>query len=167
MRQVLFVLIFLMFLPLTASAKKETYTIASSIPFAEGSGVRDNVKEECGFETRLPEYIRKKAKRGVNVVLTDEPLGKVNGKVLFLEITNVFALGGGGYSGSKSAIVSGELKENGELIGSVTARRRTLFSMRVGTCSMLKRVAEKLGEDIADWLREPTMDAKLGDIKDD
>lgn len=149
-----------------AVATADTITIARTIPFAEDSGATDNVKRECKFETRLPEYIRKQTKRGVKVELTDEALENVAGKVLTLEITNVFALGGGGYSGSKSATVSGELREGGEVIGSVTARRRTLIGMTPGTCSMLKRVAKKLGEDIADWLREPTMDAYLGDIKD-
>jgi len=148
-------------------AQANTVTLSSSIPFAEDSGASENVKKECKFESRLPEYIRKQAKRGLKVVVTEEPLEDVQGKVLFLETTNVHAPGGGGYSGSKSAIVTGELKENGEVIASVTARRRTLVGMTPGTCSMLKRIAKKLGEDIADWLREPTMDARLGDIKDE
>lgn len=149
------------------AAQADTVTVSSSIPFAADSGASENVKRECKFETRLPEYIRKKAKRGLKVVVTDEPLENAQGKVLFLETTNVFAPGGGGYSGSKSAIVTGELKEDGEVIASVTARRRTLVGMTPGTCSMLKRIAKKLGEDIADWLREPTMNARLGDIKDE
>jgi hypothetical protein len=32
-----------------------------------------------------------------------------------------------------------------------------------GTCSMLKRVAKKLGQDIGKWLKAPEMDAMLGD----
>lgn len=148
-------------------AQADTVTISRSVPFAADSGASENVKRECKFETRLPEYIRKQAKRGLKVVVTEEPLENVPGKVLFLETTNVFAPGGGGYSGSKSAIVTGELKENGEVLASVTARRRTLVGMTPGTCSMLKRIAKKLGEDIATWLREPTMNARLGDIKDE
>jgi hypothetical protein len=31
----------------------------------------------------------------------------------------------------------------------------------------MKRIAKKMGEDIAEWLEEPTMDAKLGDLEDD
>ena len=148
-------------------AQADKVTVSRSVPFAADSGASENVKRECKFETRLPEYIRKQAKRGLKVVVTDEPLENLPGKVLFLETTNVFAPGGGGYSGSKSAIVTGELKESGEVIASVTARRRTLVGMTPGTCSMLKRIAKKLGEDIADWLREPTMNARLGDIKDE
>ena len=157
---------FLVFL-IVPLARADTVTVSQTIPFAEDSGASDKVKEECKFETRLPEYLKKEAKRSVDVVLSKEPLENVEGKVLYLEVTNVYAPGGGGYSGSKSAIVSGELKENGEVIASMTVRRHTLFGMMPGTCSMMKRIAKQLGEDIAIWLKEPTMDAKLGDMEDD
>ena len=152
---------------LASPLKADTITIAESVPFAEFSGASDNVINDCKLETRLPSYIKSQGKRKVDIKLSKEPLESVEGKVLFLEITNVYAPGGGGYSGSKSVTVSGELKENGELIASVEARRRTLIGMMPGTCSMLKRVAKKLGEDIAVWLREPTMGATLGDLEDE
>ena len=145
----------------------DTVTIAKSVPFAEDSEVSDDVREECKFATQLPQYIKKEAKRKVDVELSADPLENAEGKVLFLETTNVYAPGGGGFSGSKSAIVSGELKEDGEVIGSITARRHTLIGMMPGTCSMMKRIAKKLGEDIAVWLAEPTMDARVGDFEED
>lgn len=54
---------------LMSLAQADTITISSSTPFAENSGASDNVKEECKFETRLPNYIKKAAKQGVVVVL--------------------------------------------------------------------------------------------------
>jgi len=39
--------------------------------------------------------------------------------------------------------------------------------MMPGTCSIMKRIVNKIGEDIAGWLTAPTMDAKIGDIKDE
>jgi hypothetical protein len=148
-------------------AQADTVTIAKSVPFAEDSGATDNVKEECEMQTRLPEYIRKEGKRKVDVELAEGSLDDVAGKVLHLEITNVFAPGGGAYSGSKSVIVAGELKEDGELIASMTVRRHSLIGMMPGTCSIMKRIVKKLGEDIAIWLAAPTMDAELGDLEDD
>jgi len=148
-------------------ALADSITIAKSIPFSEFSGATESVINKCKFETRLPAYIKSAAKKKVDVVLSTKLLEEVVGKVLFLEITNVHAAGGGGYSGSKSATVSGELKEDGEVIGSVTVRRRTLIGMMPGTCSMLKRIAKKIGSDIAGWLVEPTKDARLGDLKDE
>ena len=107
---VLVIMIFAFALPLLAQA--DTITISQSIPFAEDSGATDAVKAECKFETRVPEYLKKAAKKNVDVVLSKDPLEAAEGKVLFLEVTNMFGLGG--------------------------------------------------GADYADWLREPTMDAKLG-----
>jgi Glu-tRNA(Gln) amidotransferase subunit E-like FAD-binding protein len=148
-------------------AQADTVTINKSIPFAEDSGATDELKEECEFQTRLPEYLKKEAKRSVDVVLSKDPLEDAEGKTLSLEITNMYGLGGGAYSGSKSAVVSGELKENGEVIASMSARRHSIMGMMPGTCSIMKRIAKKMGEDIAEWLKEPTMDAKLGDLEDD
>ena len=161
----LMIISFAFALPLLAQA--ETITISKSIPFAEDSGASDAVKEECKFETRLPEYIKKEAKRDFDVVLSKDPLDAAEGKVLFLEVSNMFGLGGGAYSGSKSAIVSGELKENGDVVGSVQVRRRSIMGMMPGTCSIMKRIAKKIGKDFAGWLQEPTMKAKLGDFDDD
>ena len=86
----------------------------------------------------------------------------MEGKVLFLEFEHIYAPGGGGYSGAKSVSVTGELKENGEVIASLTADRSTIIGMMPGTCSMLRRVAKKLGQDIGKWLEEPEMDSLLG-----
>ena len=152
---------------LVSSVQADTVTISASVPFAEDSGASSQVRNECEFESRLPNYIKKAAKKRADIEMSAEPLDNAQGRVLFLETTKVFAPGGGGYSGSKSVTVTGELKENGTVIGSLTARRHTMFGMMPGTCSILKRVAKKLGQDIAIWLAEPTMDAKLGDTERD
>jgi hypothetical protein len=148
---------------LAATAGAETITISAATPYSENSGVSANVRKECGLDVRLPAYIESEAKRGLEIVLTKDSLDDAAGKVLDLTITHVFAPGGGGYSGAKNVAVQGELREQGRVIGSFKATRRALFGMTPGTCSMLKRVAKALGEDIAGWLREPTLDATLGD----
>lgn len=148
---------------LTSLAQAETVTISQETPFAEDSGATDNVKKECDIQGRLPKYLKSYAKKHTEVVFTTESLDSVGGKTLYLEFEHVYAPGGGGYSGAKSVSVVGELKENGEVIASLTADRAALFGMTPGTCSMLKRVAKKLGQDIGDWLKEPEMDSMLGD----
>lgn len=148
---------------LAAAAQADTVTISKSTPFAEDSGASDNVKNECKMELRFPKYVKDYAKKHTDVVLSSEPLENAEGKVLYLEFEHVFAPGGGGYSGTKSVAVVGELKENGEVIASVTADRAALFGMTPGTCSMLKRAVKKLGQDVGKWLEAPTMDAMLGD----
>ena len=146
---------------------KDVVTISELTPFAEDSGATDAVKEECGFEERLPKYLKSEAKKIADIVMTTEPLETVEGKVLFMETTHVFAPGGGGYSGAKNVEVEGELRENGEVIASFMVDRSALFGMTPGTCSMLKRVAKKIGEDVAEWLEAPEMDSMLGDAAPD
>jgi hypothetical protein len=146
---------------------KDTITISEFTPFAEDSGATDNVKEECGMQERIPKYLKSEAKKVADIIFTTEPLESVEGKVLYMEITHVFAPGGGGYSGAKNVEVEGELRENGEVIASFTVDRAALFGMTPGTCSMLKRVAKKIGEDVAEWLEAPEMDAMLGDAAPD
>ena len=166
MRQ--FIQAFMIFLLLCASSvMADTITIAKSISFAADSGASQDVIDECKMQTRLPEYIKKEGKRKVDVELSKGPLEDAEGKVLHLEITKVFAPGGGIYSGSKSVIAAGELKENGEVIASLTIRRHSAMGMMPGTCSIMKRITKKLGEDIAGWLAEPTMNAELGDLEDE
>ena len=158
----------LLILALAATAQaKDVVTISQYTPFGEDSGATDNVKEECALEERLPKYLKSYAKKHTEIVFTSEDLDSVEGKVLFMEFTHVFAPGGGGYSGAKSVEVEGELKENGEVIASFTADRAALFGMTPGTCSMLKRVAKKMGQDIGGWLEAPEMDAMLGDAAPD
>ena len=154
--------IVLSFLVLTSSANADTVTIAEATPFSETSGATDNVKKECNIQGRLPKHIKSYAKKHTDIIATTEDLENVEGKVLFLEFEHVYAPGGGGYSGSKSVSVAGELKENGEVIASLTADRSTIIGMMPGTCSMLRRVAKKLGQDIGKWLEEPKMDSMLG-----
>ncbi len=151
----------------SAAQAKDVITISQLTPFAEDSGATDAVKKECGFEERLPKYLKSEAKKIADVVMTSESLDTVEGKVLFMEITHVFAPGGGGYSGAKNVEVEGELRENGEVIGTFLVDRTALFGMTPGTCSMLKRVAKKIGEDVAEWLEAPEMDSMLGDAAPD
>jgi hypothetical protein len=141
----------------------DTVTISAATPFSDSSGATDKVKNECGVQDRLPKYIKSYAKKHTDVEFTSEALDTVEGKTLYLEFEHVYAPGGGGYSGAKSVSVVGELKENGEVIASLTVDRAALFGMTPGTCSMLKRVAKKLGQDIGNWLGAPEMDSMLGD----
>ena len=151
----------------TAAQAKDVVTISQLTPFSEDSGATDAVKAECAFEERLPKYLKSYAKKHTDIVFTTDELDGVEGKVLFMEVTRVFAPGGGGYSGAKSVEVEGELRENGEVIASFTVDRAAIFGMTPGTCSMLKRVAKKMGEDLGEWLEAPEMDAMLGDAAPD
>lgn len=146
-------------------AEDTSYKVISPVLFAEGSGASNDVKESCKLDTRLPQFIEDFAKRGVEVVIGPDPGDDAEGKILYLEFSNIVGFGGGAWSGAKSVTVRGELKENGETIGSFTAARYTsggAFGGFKGTCSMLGRCIKSLGKDIATWLKKPTMHAMLG-----
>lgn len=145
---------------LCAFAHAEVVTIPSDVAYADGADVRDAIKQECELETLIPEYIERGARKSdIEIVLSDDP-GSATGKVLQLEITYVLAPGGGGFSGPKSVTVRGELRDNGEVIGSFQAARFSTRGSR--TCTILDRCVRAIGEDIAAWLENPSMDAKLG-----
>ena len=151
---------------LTAVAEDSVFNVVAPIPFAEGSGASDKVKDECTLDTRLPQFIAEAAGRGVKVVVGPAPEEGAVGKFLYIEFTHVLGPGGGAWSGPKSVSVKGELIENGEVIGSFIGSRYSTggaFGGYKGTCSILGRCIKALGKAIAGWLKSPTMDAALGD----
>ena len=150
---------------LADKAPAAVVTVSQAAPYAENSGVADVVKNECQLDTRLPEFIRDFAKDDPKVVLTADPLEKAGGRVLVLQISSVTGLSGGAWSGPKSVVVKGELKEGGKVIGSFTAARFSTggaFAVLKGTCTIFGRCIKTLGQDIAGWLKKPTMNARLG-----
>jgi hypothetical protein len=156
-------------LSLVASpATAQTYSISGSLPFADDSGASHEVESECKLESKLPGFIESAAKRGITVSITDVPLDEVEGKVLYMEFTHVLGTGGGAWSGPKAVTAHGELREAGEVIGSFTSTRYSTggaFGGFKGTCSILGRCVKAMGKDIAKWLNNPTMDARLGDAQ--
>lgn len=148
---------------LASLAKAEGVSVQRSISFASGSNATDAVKRECGLETKIPTYL---AQYDSSVTLVDSVKG-AKGRVLQLEIAEVFAPGGGGMTGIKRVVVTGKLYENGKLIGNFRAQRGSTGGYwggsYKGTCSILQRCAMALGKDIANWLKAPTKDASIGE----
>lgn len=165
MRQRFTALILPILIVACSAAQAETFTVPAEVMFSDGVAVSDAVENECTLQTRLPAFIEDGARRGVDIVISDQPLDNVAGKVLRLEYTHILGTGGGAWSGPKSVTVAGELWEDGELIGSFVASRYSTggaFGGFKGTCSILGRCIKTLGVDIARWLEDPTMDARLG-----
>ncbi len=149
-------------IPAHAGEKGQLVTISWPIEFTETSGVSDKVKAKCLLQSELAYSIKEYAKK-MNVVLAEDVNDSTEGRVLHMEIVNVIGGGGGFWSGQKSVTVQGKLTENGEVIGTFIARRatRNMFSSPY-LCDMLRRCTDAIAKDIARWLTNPTMDAKLG-----
>jgi hypothetical protein len=140
-----------------AGATAEPIRLSDRVDFAEGSGVTRAVREECGLERGLPEYVRSAA-RDVELVS-----GPASGpRTLELRIREVHAPGGGPFSGPKSMTVEATLREGGRVAGTARSRRMTAEPFG-GTCDQLRKVARAIAGDLAAWLASPRNDAVLGD----
>lgn len=148
-------LLVLLGLSSTASAA-DVVSIPRVTPYADGIGTND-VRTKCDWNSKLGEYIAHSAEMSVSI--TDADVSQLNGKVLTMKITAIHAIGGGGWTGPKWAQVQGELRDGGKLVGSFTALQHS--SVGLTACGSLNHLAKELGEDIADWLKEPTLNAKL------
>lgn len=132
-------------------------TIVSPADFKSGIVVSDAVKAECELRTRIPLYIKEAAEKDAAVNLAEGKVGK-RGRVLRVTIEDVLV---GGFGGPKALTIKGELRENGELIGTISARRTTMggpFGAFAGVCGSLHRCAKTLGRDLTEWLEAPAMD---------
>jgi hypothetical protein len=144
-------------------------SVSKRIEYGADSNVPEKVRAECSLQSQLPEYIHSFASEyNLPVALKDGDVSsKDKGKVLSIEFSNVVGAGGGAWSGAKFVVVTGELFENGKKIGNFTGRRTSgggFFGAYKGTCSILGRCVKALGKDIALWLANPTMDARLGEF---
>ena len=145
-------LVLLAALPLGVSAG-ETIKVANVVPYMRD--ISDTNLHKCGWNRKLPGLISWKSGRTVEVVDTD--LATVEGKVLVLSIVNAHTAGGGSISGPKWGRVRGELRDNGELLGNFNIRRASARPFDMGVCKPLDNIAIALAEDIAAWLKQPTI----------
>ena len=151
---------------LATSAVAEPLTMSRPVDFADSAIVRDAVRNECRLQEKVPDYIAQYArKNGTQVVFSVEEAAAAEGRVLLLEITDVSEFGNAMSGRQKSMTISGELLENGQMIGSFRARRATMGGFMggyMGNCSFFHRCARALGKDVSRWLRAPAMDSVLG-----
>jgi hypothetical protein len=159
--------IFLLVSGMSGVAVADPIHIQASTPFAASAQVRDAVKQECQLDTKLPGFVQEFAQgNGIEVQLDSGTLDTKKGKALMMEITEVYAAGGGAWSGGKSMSIAGKLYENGKIVGDFTGRRVSgggAFGGYKGTCSIIGRCSKALGKDVASWLANPTRNAHLGD----
>jgi hypothetical protein len=152
-----FVLALVLVLASAAALADEPLTILSPVSYKDGITVRDAVKAECDLLEKVPGFIEEFAKKNNSVKLVEDIAG-AKGRVLKVEIVNVGESGRG-----KSLTITGELREKGKVIGTITARRTSMggpFGFG-GVCRSLQRCAKTLGKDVAAWLEKPAMDVKL------
>lgn len=127
--------------------------IVRSVGFAPDSGASSEIRNDCRLGEELVEAIERKARRHLTVRLVSDHSG-VPGRVLVMRFSRVD-------EGSEVVALMGRLLEDGEVVSWFTAQRSSASGE---TCELLGDIVDDLADDVANWLREPTRDAMLGEM---
>ena len=127
--------------------------------------IAQNIKTECKIDSQVIHWLQAYAKKqGINIIIDGKP--KANDSVLKISIIDAIsqhvAMGH-----NKYVVISGKLYDGKKLKASFKAARRSgggYFGAYRNSCSVLGSCAKTLGRDTATWLKNPTNDAKLGDV---
>ena len=147
---------------MSAAAADEVIYIPKVVPFAENTNVPLAVRNECQLGEKVSEFLTEFAP---NVEVS---AGPEQTRYLNMTITEVYAAGGGAWSGPKWMTVTGTLKEDDQAVASFRAKRFSTggaFGGFKGTCSIIGRCTKAIAQDIAEWLKDPVDGAELGDAR--
>lgn len=165
----MFVFAVVVLLPLSGYAGGGTITIPKTAPFEKGLDVSDSVKNECQLETKIIHFTKEYAEGDFDKIeLADSVSESTPGKAASITISDVVGGKGGLWSGPKSVSVKATLWQDGKVIGTLSSSRSTsggAYGGYKGTCSLLGRCTKALGKDIAKWLKEPSMNARMGEAR--
>lgn len=155
-------------LVLAAPALADETRIELPVPFASAAIIADNIKTECSIGTTLAQALQAKAgTHGQRVVVGTAGADSGAGRSLQLEIVEAQSAGNAFSGHFKSTAVRGVLFEDGRRVASVTARRVSrggAFAGFKGSCQVLDRTVNRIGDDLAQWLAAPADNARLGDF---
>jgi len=146
----------------------EKLYVQDPVTFDQDAAVDPVVRDTCKLDTRLPYYLYIKLTNKFEVVPSKTLDDAGDAKALTLVIQNVQGdASGGAWFGRKGVTLRGTLRENGKVIGSFNARRRStggaLGPFKEG-CEIFERCVKELAVDVAEWLEKPRMDAWLGEL---
>lgn len=143
----------------------KTVVLKKTTPFSDNAVIQSSIRKECFIETQLPEFVKEYSKnQEVNVILNDNA-SKENEYFLDLVITGAVSKGNAFLGHNKSTSVKGILYRKGNKIASFTGFRHSSGGFGAGfkgSCSVLGRTVDTLGEDISVWLKKPTLNDYIG-----
>lgn len=148
----------------STTASANGIQLQTPVPYAADNDISDAIKTECKINEQLADFVKQYSTEPVQLVAA--PVDISSGRVLQLEIVDAVSMGNAWMGHQKFTKVTGSLFENGQKLASFKGRRNSMggaFSGFKGSCSVLGRTVEVLGEDIAGWLAAPEDGAHLGD----
>ena len=125
--------------------------------YAEDSDAPPAVKSKCKFEQKIAKEVV------ANTAGSSVSTHGASGKVLTMTVVAMRGVEPD-WQGERTVIVRGEFSEDGVESGTFRIRRSFqggVFSGMVGVCNGLDDIAEIMGEDIAQWLRDPKPGSEL------
>lgn len=146
-----------------------TVVIPAEAKYSNKDAIDSAIVAECALPQRQIELLTQALqKAGIEYTLENEPKPKSGANVLHLEIAQAVSGGNAFVGHHKFVTVTGKLYQNGKDAGSFTASRRSGGGFGAGfkgSCAVLGRCAQAIGQDIARWLSSPIDGAKLGDAR--
>ncbi|MDB5814034.1 MAG: hypothetical protein JWN23_1151 [Rhodocyclales bacterium] len=142
----------------------ETIVVGADVLLSEAGAISDTVRDDCAWtssmvkkivkafnDTELPPRAKLES-RSLDIVAYP-------GRRLVLYADSVHAVGGGGISGPKWMAMHGELREGPSLIASFESYDNS--GRGLTTCRSVDALSEGTVEKIVEWLRNPSLGAKL------
>lgn len=133
------------------------------VPYVQDNDISDAIKNECRIGEQLADFVKQYS--SVPIEFSNGPAsGK--GRVLQLEIVDAVSMGNAWLGHQKFTKVRGTLLQDGQKVAGFKGRRNSMggaFAQYKGSCSVLGRTVQALGEDIGHWLANPVDGANLGD----
>ena len=142
----------------------EAIVVGAEILPGNDDAINDTVRNDCHWPTAMVSKLVKAFNDNdppPRAKLESRPIDveKYPGRRLVLRVDNVHALGGGGWSGPKWMVMSGELREGNTLVASFESY--TNSGRGFTTCRSVDSLSESTSDMIVEWLRSPTLGAKL------
>ncbi|MHB1175547.1 MAG: hypothetical protein ACYCZJ_10535 [Sulfuriferula sp.] len=139
---------------------EDVVQVSSLIPYQNDEVANEAVRKECNWNTTMPLYLDKESDGRVRV--TEQNLDAVTGKKLVLVATNLHTIGGSSWTGPKWLVLEGKLMQGNKLLGNFEVRRQTIRGS-YRACGTLESLSEEITDDILEWLKKPSLNARLGD----
>lgn len=142
----------------------ETIVVGAQILLADAEAINDTVRDDCRWPTAMvsrlvkafnEDDLRPRAK------LESRPIDieTYPGRRLVLRVKDVHALAGGGLSGPKWMTMAGELREGKLLVADFESHSTS--GRGLTTCRSVDSLSDSTTSMIVEWLRSPTLGAKL------
>lgn len=163
------VLLSVLAVPALAVEPVKSVVIAEETPYSNKEAIDSAIVNECALPKRVTELlVQALGKAGIEHKSVADPKPDAGANVLLLEIAQAQS-GGNAFVGHfKGVTVTGKLFQNGQQVASFVDTRKSsggAFGGFKGSCAVLGRCAQAIGQDIARWLSSPVDGAKLGDAR--